>query len=86
MFTTASITGIIAQLLPIILAGLADAAMKFMAQNRAHASDVALGSAHATQSVNQGTIDAQRRSSDAQINAPDLDVLLDQLGTGTVRF
>lgn len=82
MITTASITGIIMQLLPIIITALADAAMKYMQQNRAYQDALALGSAQTANTVNTGTINAQQRANEAQTNAPGMDDIITSLGDG----
>ena len=82
----ATFTWFATNVLPILLAALANYVVKQKAADQARADDISLGSATTAAATNKETSDAMRRAADAAVNSTrglDLD---DALGSGARQF
>lgn len=73
-------------LLSFVSAFLVSFLRGWLSDKRAEETQHQAGRDAATADNNRATADALQRATEAQINAPDTDKLIDDLGAGRVRF
>lgn len=82
----ATFTWFVTNMLPLLLAALANYVVKQKAADQARADDISLGSATTAASTNKETSDAMRRAAGAAINAAGGSDLDGALASGTAQF